>query len=259
MNEIPENDNYAVGSALPSPGIEYIPSLKRVRTFLDGQAIADSRRAVLDRGRPWVYYFPPEDVRMEFLEAEEGDEEGETKLWTVRVGESVAERAAWAFSDGSDGGSDLTGYIAFKWGEMDAWFEEDEEVSIHPRDPYVRIDLLHSSRPIRVEVAGETVAETERPILLFETGLPVRFYIPKADVRLDLLNPSETHTGCPYKGQASYYSIKVGSKLVEDIAWFYPFPYPEMAKIQNLIAFYPHKVDGFYVDGKPWPEGERTE
>lgn len=258
MNKIPNADNYAVGIALESSSIDYLPSLKRVRTYLGGQAVADSRRAMMERGRPWVYYFPPEDVKMEFLEVEDGDEE-EAELWTVRVGDAVAERAAWAFSNDSGEGPDLTGYIAFKWGEMDAWFEEDEEVSVHPRDPYVRIDLLRSSRPICVEVAGETVAETERPVLLFETGLPVRFYIPKADVRLDLLVPSDTHTGCPYKGQASYYSIEVGSNLVEDAAWYYPFPYPEMAKIQNLIAFYPHKVDEFYVDGLPWPEGERSE
>jgi uncharacterized protein (DUF427 family) len=258
MNEIPEHNNYAVGTALPTPEIKYLPSQKRVRAFLGGQAVADSCRAVMERERPWIYYFPPEDVKMEFLEAEDGNEEA-AELWTVRVGDAVAERAAWAFSDGSDEGPDLTGYIAFKWGEMEAWFEEDEEVSVHPRDPYVRIDLLHSSRPIRVVIAGETVAETERPVLLFETGLPVRFYIPKADVRQDLLVPSDTHTGCPYKGQASYYSIEVGSKLVEDAAWYYPFPYPEMAKIQNLIAFYPHKVDEFYVDDQPWPEGEGTE
>jgi uncharacterized protein (DUF427 family) len=103
---------------------------------------------------------------------------------------------------------------------------------------------------VRVELAGETVAETERPVLLFETGLPTRYYIPKVDVRMDLLEPSKTHTECPYKGVASYYSVKAGERVYQDIAWFYPFPYPEVGKIQNLIAFYNEKVDALYVDGE---------
>ncbi len=257
MNEIPRTHNQALGAVVPAAETPYVPSLKRVRAFLGGQAVANSRRTILARERPWIYYFPREDVRMEFLESEESGGK-ETRLWTVRVGDAVADRAAWAFSDDSPGTAGLSDYIGFKWDKMDAWFEEDEEVFVHPRDPYVRIDVRQSSRPVRVVVAGETVAETERPVLLFETGLPVRFYVPKTDVRQDLLVPSESHTGCPYKGRASYYSIEAGDKFVEDAAWYYPFPYPEMAKIQNLIAFYPHKVDEFYVDGAPWPENDGT-
>ena len=133
---------------------------------------------------------------------------------------------------------------------MDAWFEEDEEVFVHPRDPYTRLDVIQSSRHVRVVVGGETVAETDHPVLLFETGLPVRYYIPKVDVRMDLLEPSKSHTECPYKGIASYYSVRIGDQVVVDIAWYYPFPHLEVGKIQNLISFYDEKVDAVYVDGE---------
>jgi uncharacterized protein (DUF427 family) len=138
----------------------------------------------------------------------------------------------------------------FEWGAMDAWFEEDEEVFTHARDPHTRIDILPSSREVRVEVDGVTVAQSSSPRLLFETGLPVRFYLPKPHVRLDLLEPSETVTHCPYKGQAQTWSLRIGEQLHEDVAWSYPTPLPESQKIAGLIAFYPQKV-GLLVDGAP--------
>jgi uncharacterized protein (DUF427 family) len=251
--KLPQKDNHALGVKLPGPDIEYVPSLRRVRAFLGGKAVADSRRAVLKRVYPWMYYFPPADVNMDYLEAEDDDDQ-DPRLWTVRVGEAVAERAAFAFDDDADDAPDLSGYIAFKWDQMDAWFEEDEQIHVHPRDPYSRLDARQSSRHVRIEVGGETVAETNRPVLLFETNAPARFYISPDDVRRKYLVPSDNHTGCPYKGTASYYSLQVGDEFIEDAAWYYPFPYPEMGKIQNLIAFYPKKVDGFYVDGQAWEE-----
>jgi len=131
---------------------------------------------------------------------------------------------------------------------MDAWFEEDEQVFVHPRDPYTRVDTVHSSRHVRVEIEGVTLGETRRPILLFETGLPTRYYIPKLDVRMDLLEPSESATRCPYKGLACYWSARVGDKLIKDIVWSYPAPIPECPKIENLLSFYNEHVD-LYVDG----------
>jgi uncharacterized protein (DUF427 family) len=131
---------------------------------------------------------------------------------------------------------------------MDAWFEEDEEVFTHARDPYTRVDILASSRHVRVEVGGLTIAETTQPTLLFETGLPTRYYVPKPHVRMDLLTPTETATHCPYKGQAAYWSVRIGDELVPDIAWSYPTPLPESQKIAGLVCFYPDKVD-LYVDG----------
>ncbi|MDQ3966496.1 MAG: DUF427 domain-containing protein, partial [Actinomycetota bacterium] len=134
----------------------------------------------------------------------------------------------------------------------DAWYEEDEEVFVHPRDPYHRVDILDSSRHVRVLVNGEVVAETDRPELLFETGLPTRYYIPPEDVREELLVPSDTTTQCPYKGVASYWSVDAGGELFEDLSWYYPEPLPEAAKISGLLCFFNERVD-LEVDGEKQP------
>jgi uncharacterized protein (DUF427 family) len=133
---------------------------------------------------------------------------------------------------------------------VDAWFEEDEEVFVHPRDPYHRVDVLHSSRHIQIVVGGEVVADSSRPRLLFETGLPTRYYLPKLDVRLDLLKLSATVTRCPYKGVASHYSLVLNGVELKDAAWSYPAPIAEIPKIENLICFYNERVDQIIVDGK---------
>ena len=132
---------------------------------------------------------------------------------------------------------------------MDEWYEEEEQVFVHPRDPYHRIDVLQSSRHVRVEVNGEVVAETQRPMVLFETGLPPRYYIPEEDIRMELLEESEETTRCPYKGVASYYSVEVGDERVEDLVWYYPEPIPEAARIKGLLCFFNEKVD-LEVDGE---------
>lgn len=217
-------------------------SARRVRALLAGETVADSTRTLLvhETMKLPVYHFPPEDVRLDLLEPTA--EEGATTRYSVHIGDRVAEDAAWAAAD-------LDGYVAFDWDAMDAWFEEDDEVFKHARDPYHRVDVLNSSRHVRVEVDGETVAETRRPRLLFETGLPTRYYIPKVDVRMELLTPTKTHTVCPYKGTASYWSVSVGGKAYEDIVWGYPTPIVECPKIENLLCFYNEKVD-VWVDGE---------
>jgi uncharacterized protein (DUF427 family) len=139
---------------------------------------------------------------------------------------------------------ELRGTVKLEWDAMDAWFEEDEQVFVHPRDPYKRVDILASSRHVRVEVDGVTVADSIRPRILFETSLPARYYLPKTDVRLDLLEPTDTVTGCPYKGWAEYWSV-AGHK---DLAWSYRTPLPESQKVAGLISFYNEKVD-IYLDG----------
>jgi uncharacterized protein (DUF427 family) len=200
-----------------------------------------------------VYFFPPEDVRHDYLvavDASSQGSEGAGKLWTVEVADRRIERAAWSHTGASPDRIDLEGYVGFKWDLIDAWFEEDEQVYVHPRDPYTRIDVLHSSREVKVVVEGETIMETVRPTILLETALPARFYFPRDDVRLDLLVPSDNQTRCPYKGTASYYSVEVGDTVLEDIMWYYPFPHPEMFKIQNLVSIYHERLDGFYLDGE---------
>jgi len=225
-------------------GLWIEPAPRRVRAYVQGVKVADSRRALLvwDSGPLPAYWFPEEDIALGRL-TRDGAE------WTLRVGDRVVEKAAHSEPNASGERAQLAGHIAFSWNAIDAWFEEDDEVFVHPRDPYHRVDVLHSSRHIRVEVNGQTVADTQRPALLFETNLPTRYYIPKQDVRMDLLEPTDTHTSCPYKGTASYWSIRTGDELVGDIVWGYPAPIPECSKIENLLSFYNEKVD-IFVDGE---------
>ena len=246
---------------LPANKILLEPSPRRVRVRFADTTIADSQGVLLMmEGRQIaVYYFPREDVRTDLLEpsgrTKEDPNKGQASLFDIRVGDDMAHESAWAYLQPLPDGQDITDYVAFVWGKMDAWFEEDEEVFVHPRHPYHRIDVLHSSRHVRVEVEGETIAETRQPRLLFETGLPTRYYIPKVDVRMDKLVRSVTHTGCPYKGTASYWSVKVGERVLPDLVWAYPNPHPESYKIENLLAFFNEKVDT-YVDGvlQPRPQ-----
>ena len=132
---------------------------------------------------------------------------------------------------------------------MDAWFEEDEQIYVHPRSPYTRVDVLRSSRHVEVEVDGVKVADSVRPVLLFETGLPVRYYLPKTDVRLDLLTATETTSQCPYKGTAEYYTLTIDGTAHDDLVWWYRHPAHESAGIAGLVAFYNEKVD-LIVDGE---------
>ena len=238
--------------------IVFVATGRRVRVKLGGATIADSRAVMLmlEKKRLAVYYFPVKDVRLDAFELTSYKSshagKGDASFYSVKVGDRVAEKAAWRYLEPER--PDLKDYVAFYWDKMDAWFEEDDEVFVHPRDPYHRVDVLNSSRHVKVIVGGEVVAETTRPRLLFETGLPTRYYIPKLDVRLDLLTPTSANTRCPYKGKASYWSVKVGGKEFTDIVWGYPAPIPECPKIENLLCFYDEKVDAVYVDGELQPK-----
>jgi uncharacterized protein (DUF427 family) len=179
---------------------------------------------------------------------------GEASFWTVKAGGRVAEDAAWSYPQPVSETLDISDFISFRWDRRDAWFEEGEEVHIHPHDPYKRIDILESSRHVRVVVLDETVADTRHPMLLFETGLPTRYYFPRLDVRLELLEPSDKTTGCAYKGKAQYYSVRADDKIARDIAWYYPYPTLEAAKIAGRISFFNERVDALYVDGVEQPK-----
>ena len=168
--------------------------------------------------------------------------------WRSTTERDTADNLAWSYAEPTGDRAALTNHIAFYWNAVDAWYEEDEEVFVHPRDPYSRVDTVHSSRHVRVDVDGKTVAETKRPVLLFETGLPTRYYIPKLDVRMDLLEPTDTVTHCPYKGDAGYYTLRLGATTFKDFVWVYRRPIPEIPKIENLLCFYNEK-DDLYVDG----------
>jgi uncharacterized protein (DUF427 family) len=230
-------------------------SPRRVRVMFNGETVADSQQVKLmhEAGLLPVYYFPQEDVRMDLLEESDHTTycpfKGEAIYCSVRVGDSVAENAVWGYPEPIDSCPPIASHLAFYWHKMDHWYEEDEEVFVHPRDPYHRVDILESSRHVRVSVNGEVVAETDRPRILFETGLPPRYYITPEDVREDVLIKSEKNTQCPYKGVASYYSVEAGGRHVEDLVWYYPEPISEAAKIKGHLSFFNEKVD-LEVDGE---------
>ena len=141
------------------------------------------------------------------------------------------------------------GYRALYWNSMDEWFEEDEPAIVHARDPYHRVDVLETSRHVKVSLHGQPLAETTRALALFESGLPIRWYIPEEDVRTELLEPSETRTGCAYKGYASYWSVRAGDELEDDLVWTYRDPHRDVARIKDRLAFFNERVD-LELDGE---------
>jgi uncharacterized protein (DUF427 family) len=260
-------------SVIASPRADKVvfvePTIKRVRVRFGGATIADSRRVLIlfEQGHLPVYYFPLEDVDGDYLEPSDKHttcpRKGEASYYTIRVGDRAAEDAAWRYSEPIDECPDISGHVAFYWSKMDTWWEEDDEVFKHARDPYHRVDALRSSRHVKVEVDGEVVAETDRPLLVVETGLPPRWYVPRADVRLELLTPTDTQSTCPYKGVASYFSMTVNGTEHEDIAWTYNAPWPEAPKIEQAMCFFNERdavtltVDGEDVE-RPETHWTRT-
>jgi uncharacterized protein (DUF427 family) len=228
------------------------PGLKRVRAYLNGELVADTRKPFLVWEKPYypTYYLPASDVRATLIpagETEHSPSRGNGEVLHVKVATATAERAALRYPDSPL--EQLRDLVRLDWGAMSEWLEEDEPVYTHPRDPYHRVDILASSRHVRIEVDGVTVAETRQPRILFETGLPARHYMPLTDVRMDLLRPSATVTHCPYKGAAGYWSVDAGHGVREDLVWIYRMPLPESQKIAGLVCFYDEKAD-VYLDGE---------
>ena len=232
---------------IPDYTIEASP--RRVRAYFNGALVADSRDMVLFFERPYPnYFFPQRDVRMDLLERraelDAGDPRGDRVVWHLEVAGRRALEAAFTYTHPPvDTQADLGDYIAFVWDAMDHWFEEDDEIFVHARNPYHRVDAVHSSRHIEVSVEGIELASTRRPVLVWETGLPTRYYIPRQDVRLDRLVRTETVTRCPYKGVAETFALRSGDTTLADVAWSYPLPIPECPKIEGLICFYNEVVD----------------
>lgn len=235
--------------------ITFEPCAKRLRVMFNGETIADSTNVHLmhETKHIPVYYFPRADVRADLLTATDLSThcpfKGAASYWTVTVGDKIAENASWSYTAPYDEVADIKDTMAFYWDRMDHWYEEDEEVFVHARDPYKRIDIVPSSRPVRVVLGGKTVAASTQALFLFETGLPTRYYIPAGDVTSDLLEATNLATDCPYKGRACYWSATVGGKTFENIVWGYPNPVPESAAIKNHLCFFNEKVDAILVDG----------
>ena len=151
---------------------------------------------------------------------------------------------------GEDALEGLAGTVRFEWAALDAWFEEDEQVFVHPRSPYTRVDALRSTRTVWVELDGVLLAESSCPVMVFETGLPTRYYLDRTAVSFEHLIATDTVTACPYKGTTSgSWSARVGERLYEDLAWAYDFPTRQLLPIAGLIAFYNEKVD-LTLDGE---------
>jgi uncharacterized protein (DUF427 family) len=239
--------------APPVPANHVEPVPRRVRAYLAGQPVVDTTEARYVWEWPAFpqYYVPLADVAPDLLVDEATTEEtprGEVRHAGVRVGDVHRPQAAKVLHTATVEGLDET--VRFEWSALDAWFEEDEEVFVHPRNPYARVDALRSTRTVRVESKGVVLAESSSPVMVFETGLPTRYYLNRTDIDFTALIPSDTVTACPYKGTtSSYWSAQIGDRVHPDIAWAYDFPTRELAPIAGLVAFYNEKVDTF-VDGR---------
>jgi len=219
------------------------PFPRRVRAALGGETVVDTTNAVLlhETGLLPMLYFPEQDVRQDLLQATGHHTfcpfKGTASYWSVRAGDQVAENAVWAYPEPNSESSWLKGYVGFYWTAMDAWYDEDEQVEGHIRDPYHRVDVRRSSRHVRVLAGDEVIAETTRPLLLSETGFPNRFYFPAQDVRQDSLEATDTHTVCPYKGTASYWTVRANGKELTDAVWSYPEAEGDAANISGYLSF----------------------
>ncbi|HWJ70781.1 MAG TPA: DUF427 domain-containing protein [Sphingobium sp.] len=225
------------------------PSPKRVRVMIGDETIADSlaARLLLESGHAPVYYFPLDDVRTARLRATSHHThcplKGDASYWSIEAGGREIENAVWSYPAPLPAAAAIDNHLAFYWNKVDHWFEEDEEVFGHPRDPHHRIDVRPSSREVTVRFGDETIARTRRGLFLFETDLPPRYYIPPQDVRTDLLAPSPATSICPYKGMAAYWSIEAGGRTAGDAVWAYADPLPDAPPIRGYYCFYPEKVD----------------
>lgn len=226
------------------------PTARRIRVVVAGQVVADSTDARLlhETGLMPVYYVPWDDVREELLVASDHTThcpfKGDASYLNIEVEGDVRENAVWAYPTPLQGAPPLADLVAFQWDAVDAWYEEHQRLVRHPRDPYHRIDVIPSDRHVVLRLDGTVVADSQRPTILFETGLPPRYYLPEADVDTDRLEPSDTQTTCPYKGTTTaYHSVRVGDTYVEDGIWVYGEPNPEAAGVAGLYAFYDDRFD----------------
>ncbi|HEX3789851.1 MAG TPA: DUF427 domain-containing protein [Pseudonocardiaceae bacterium] len=234
--------------------IEPVP--RRVRAMLAGEVVLDTTRAlyVWEWANYPQFYIPVADVRPGVLVDEDHVQRlkrGTARRHGLQVGDVSRPGVARVYTD--DALEGLADTVRFDWAGLDSWFEEDEEVFVHPRNPYTRVDALRSTRRVRVELDGVPLAESASTVMVFETGLPTRYYFNRTEVDFSHLDPSDTVTACPYKGRTTgYWSIRIGDTVHQDLAWAYDFPTMALSPIAGLIAFYNEKVDVF-IDGEPLP------
>jgi uncharacterized protein (DUF427 family) len=224
---------------------------KRVRILLAGKLVADTTSPMLVWEIPYypTYFIPADDVRAKLVPYGTDADKllGEAEVLSVEVpGGATAVGAARRYP--ASAARQIHDAVRFEWNAMSEWLEEDEPVYTHPRDPHTRVDILASSRHVRIDIDGVTVADSTSPRILFETGLPPRYYLPLTDIRTELLRPSDSVSHCPYKGTAAYWSVDTGTNVHKDVVWIYRTPLPESQKVAGLAAFYDEKVDVFVDD-----------
>jgi uncharacterized protein (DUF427 family) len=236
-------------------------STRWVRGYVGQTAVVDTRSALLfwEDDFPPSYAFDRADVRVDLLHPTDAPPprqpwfflpHGPVSAWyDLVVDGRTLPHAAWVRDDPA-----LSDRLVVSWqpGLLDRWLEEDEEVAGHPRDPYKRVDALASSRHVEVSLDGVLLASSRSPVLLFETGLPTRYYLPREDVRFEALTPSAGHSHCPYKGDADRYWDVAGHPNGAGLAWSYSQPFPAVRRIQDRVAFYDELVD-VTVDGVRQP------
>src|SRR5215208_3776763 len=237
----------------------------RIRGVASGETVVDSPNALLlhETGRLPVYHFAPGEVRTDLL-AETGEREpsarGDLAWHELRIGDRLVPRAAWTYPEPA--ADFLEGLVAFRWDALDEWFAEAERLFGHPRDPYSRIDVCRTTRRVRVSLDGVELADSRRAKVLYEAALPPRWYLPFEDVRTDLLVPSGHVTTCAYKGHASYWHVRVGDRVEEDLVWTYRDPAHDAEPVRDMLCFFGERVD-LELDGEPqgrpetqWSRGE---
>lgn len=245
----PERVNYEIDG--PGHLLFFEPFPRRVRGYLAGELVLDTRDGMLLHESNLLpqLYVPYPDIRVSLAPSQHTTHcpfKGNAAYWSMQVAGRDAENAVWAYPEPMAAAGWLRGYAAVYWNALDAWYDEDEQVFGHLRDPYHRVDIRAASRHVRAVVGGEVLAESSRPTVLSETGLPNRYYLPPEDVRTDALRESATRTVCPYKGAASYCS----AGAVEDVAWTYPEPLDGARAIAGYLCFAGDGVD-LRVDGEP--------
>lgn len=238
------------------------PWPRRMRAVLVGETVLDSQRGIMvwETGEFPTHYYPLDDIRADLIEeASCTHPQDGRRQWSVRVGERFVENCLTASPAGRDGEELLKGYVTFHQsrgaqGEsdphaMDEWFEEDDLIYREPRDPYHRVDVRSSSRQVVVRHFGQIIARSARPKLLFETGQPIRYYLPQVDARLELLDKSGFISVCPFKGEGQHWHLAQDGEVVQDAAWSLPHPLPAGVAAAGHVCFYPEKVE-VEVDGK---------
>jgi uncharacterized protein (DUF427 family) len=240
----------------PSPAVaanHVEPAPRRVRGTVAGRTVFDTTRAlyVWESAKYPQYYIPLEDVEAGTLVPEgklQKTGRGQAELHGVGIDGVVRMGSARVYRESAVPG--IAGTVRFDWSALDAWYEEDEQIYVHPRSPYVRVDALRSRRHVQVELEGVLLADSSAPVMVFETGLPTRYYLDRTAVRFEHLVATDTVSACPYKGvTGGYWSVRIGERIHADLAWSYTFPTLQLSPIAGLVAFYNEKLD-IVLDGE---------